>query len=122
MRHPIKAWLERRHERNVRRYNITNTGHGAVTTKSPDGVAVKAAPAPHPCSAEPNPESIARHDSYVNEKFAAIFAHEDRDGALARMFTTRLAVNDQGSVTQTSDLENWYRSMQARNQQRRNES
>jgi len=118
----IKAWLEGIHDRNVRRYNITNTGHGAVTTKSPDGVAVKAAPAPHPCTPESNPESTNRHDPYVNDIFNGIFAHEDRDGALAKMFTTRLAVNDQGSVTQTSDLENWYRSMQARNQQRRNES
>ena len=109
----LPAWLERIHARKVRRYN--------AESESPDGVAVKAAPAPHPCT-EPNPESTNRHDPYVNSKFADIFAYEDQDGALARLFKTRLAANDQGSVTQTSDLGVWYRSMQARNQQRRNES
>ena len=112
----LPAWLERLHARKVRRYNAESP-----LPKSPDGVAVKAAPAPHPCT-EPNPESTNRHDSYVNDIFNGIFAHEDRDGALATLFRTRLAANDQGSVTQTSDLENWYRSVQARNQQRRNES
>ena len=69
-----------------------------------------------------NPESVDRHDPYVNGKFAAIFAHEDQDGALASMFNTELAANDQGSVTQSSDFEVWLRSLAAKNQKRRNES
>lgn len=40
-----------------------------------------------------NPESIDRHDPYVNDKFIDIFEQED-NRELARMFTVALPIND----------------------------
>ena len=42
-------------------------------------------------------ESTRRIDRYIDDKFLAIFAHEDRNGALSRIFTEGLSQNDNGA-------------------------
>jgi len=59
---------------------------------SPDGGAAEVHSGPP--SAQ-HPESRRRHDVYVNKRFIAIFEEEDRDGALARYLTAKLAANDE---------------------------
>jgi hypothetical protein len=46
---------------------------------------------------EPNPESVDKHDPYVNDKFIDIF-RQDEHAELARMFTVGLAINDKPIV------------------------
>lgn len=60
---------------------------------------------------EVSPESTLRHDVYINKKFADIFAHEDRSGALAHAFEKSLSANDNGGTPQSgaSGLAAWWR-------------
>ena len=44
-----------------------------------------------------HPESLHRPDRYVDDKFLKIFNHEDRNGALSRIFTEGLSQNDNGA-------------------------
>lgn len=59
-----------------------------------------------------NPESTLRHDAYINKKFVAIFAHEDRSGALAHAFEKSLSANDGGgesTASRANGLVAWFR-------------
>jgi len=65
-----------------------------TTTNPPEG---EPEPEPEPTpNAVPQPESTRRSDRYIDDKFLEIFAHEDRNGALSRIFEEGLSQNDNG--------------------------
>ena len=83
-----------------------------TATNPPEG---EPEPVPNPV---PQPETTRRNDRYIDDKFLEIFNHEDRNGALSRIFTEGLSQNDNGAkwAPITSWRDWWQRAKRAENQ------
>ena len=92
-----------------------------TTTNPPEGEPEpepEPTPVPKPELVHDRLENVRRIDRYIDDKFLEIFAHEDRDGALSRIFTEGLSQNDNGAkwAPITSWRDWWQRAKRAENQ------